>query len=126
MTKPVGLVAREDLARKPRHGSPCNRCGVCCMVTKCVLGQHLFGQKLGRCPALEKTPDGFYECGIVADPAAYSIRTAIYGADKMREAASGSTRNSSANALTAIARTCRSATPRSRCGESPLPARPRP
>src|SRR6516162_5371951 len=80
MTKPVGLVAREDFARKPRHGSPCNRCGVCCMVTKCVLGQHLFGQKLGRCPALEKTPDGFYECGIVADPAAYSIRTAIYGA----------------------------------------------
>jgi hypothetical protein len=56
------------------------------MVTKCALGQHLFGGKLGRCPALKPDATG-YHCDVVADPAQYSIRTALYGVDKMREAA---------------------------------------
>jgi hypothetical protein len=47
-------IPRGIYARKPPHGSPCNGCGVCCMVTLCPLGQHIFGFELGRCPALTK------------------------------------------------------------------------
>jgi len=57
------------------------------MVTLCDLGQILFGQKLGRCPALERESPRTYRCGVVRDPAAYSIRTAIYGEERMRQAA---------------------------------------
>ena len=49
-----------------------------------ALGRHFFER--APCPALQAIPDGF-ECGLVADPAKYSIRTAIHGEDKMREAA---------------------------------------
>jgi hypothetical protein len=85
--KPMGRVNRADFARKPPHGAPCNRCGVCCMVALCDLGQILFGQKLGRCPALERESPETYRCGVVRDPATYSIRTAIYGEERMRQAA---------------------------------------
>ena len=66
--KPAGLIPREDAVRKPAHGAPCNRCGVCCMLTRCQLGAHLFGGEMGRCPALKKAPDGFYDCAVITDP----------------------------------------------------------
>jgi hypothetical protein len=64
-------------ARKPPHGSPCNGCGVCCMVTLCPLGQHILGFELGRCPALTKRDDTTYVCGLVLDPAKYAPTRAV-------------------------------------------------
>lgn len=40
------------LARKPAHGSPCNRCGLCCVATLCDLGNQVFRKTAGPCPAL--------------------------------------------------------------------------
>ena len=44
------------LERKPRHGTPCNRCGLCCVATLCDLAMHVFrngaGTNHGPCPAL--------------------------------------------------------------------------
>jgi hypothetical protein len=78
MIKPAGFIPRADGERKPPHGSACNRCGVCCMIVRCDLGAHLFGGKHGRCPALKKAPDGFYDCGVITNPDLI---------DEMREAA---------------------------------------
>ena len=66
--KPAELVPRGIYACKPPHGSPCNGCGVCCMVAPCPLGQHIFGFELGRCPALTERDDATYVCGLVLDP----------------------------------------------------------
>jgi hypothetical protein len=46
---------------KPAYGSPCNRCGECCKRYPCPVGQALFRQKTGPCPALQ--PSG--ECGLM-------------------------------------------------------------
>ena len=59
--------------RKPPHGAPCNGCGACCMLARCPLGQHVFGLgEIGPCPALTKTGEGTYACGLVLDPAQYA------------------------------------------------------
>lgn len=54
-------------ARKPPHGAPCNRCGLCCIVTLCDLGRHVFHRPrggAGPCPALSFDADGS-RCGLV-------------------------------------------------------------
>jgi hypothetical protein len=73
--KPSAAVPREAMARKPAHGSPCNRCGVCCMVTICQLGQHLFRREYedGPCPALKPDGNGEYACDVVRNPQAYAV-----------------------------------------------------
>lgn len=62
---------REVVARKPPHGSACNRCGLCCMITLCPLAQHVFKQEMGPCPALTleagSTPPA-YTCGLTIAP----------------------------------------------------------
>jgi len=55
------------LDNKPPHGSPCTRCGACCMATPCPLSQHLFKIQSGPCPALMKEADGTYTCGVVKE-----------------------------------------------------------
>lgn len=55
---------------KPAYGEPCNQCGQCCMKYPCPVGQFLFKQAVGRCPALEANGDGFV-CGLVSDPPKY-------------------------------------------------------
>jgi len=72
--KPAALVPREAMARKPRHGDPCNRCGVCCMATVCQLGQHVFKREYheGPCPGLKPDGDGEYACDVVRNPQAYA------------------------------------------------------
>lgn len=64
--KPLVPIPRGALDHKPPHGAPCNRCGVCCMVTLCKLASPIFGFEIGRCPALLQKRDGSYECGLVA------------------------------------------------------------
>lgn len=60
---------RDMIAAKPPHGSPCNRCGLCCTVALCDLGQHMFERPAmpGPCPALRRIPEG-YECAFTACP----------------------------------------------------------
>lgn len=55
-------VAEAGLA-KPAPGSPCNRCGLCCLWEQCPLSLQAFG-KAKRCPALEHTGEG-YACGLI-------------------------------------------------------------
>jgi hypothetical protein len=64
--KPVFAASREMLQRKPAHGAPCNRCGLCCVATKCALGQALFGGVTGPCPALKQMTPREWSCGVVA------------------------------------------------------------
>ncbi len=72
---------------KPKYGSPCNSCGQCCQSSLCPLGQHVLGPVDAPCPALRAQGEGF-GCGLVAAPRLYDpVRTAIYGARRMREAA---------------------------------------
>ena len=59
-------IPREMVARKPKHGSPCNGCGVCCVASRCQVGRVLFGEG-GRCPALVQTGEVTYGCGVVQE-----------------------------------------------------------
>ena len=86
--KPMAMLPRGTLAKKPAHGAPCNRCGVCCLITLCDLGQHVFGHKLGPCPALRQPPGGDAVCGLTVEPEAFAPRRAmIAGKATLRDAA---------------------------------------
>jgi hypothetical protein len=56
------FVPRAMMARKPPHGDPCTRCGVCCVATLCELGRHLFGDQPGPCPGLLLDGEGRAAC----------------------------------------------------------------
>jgi hypothetical protein len=73
--------------RKPPHGAPCNRCGLCCKAIVCPFGAVLFKRQQGPCPALEETATGF-ACGVIVHPMEYArAQTLIHGAETMRQAA---------------------------------------
>lgn len=62
---PIGFLAPKGmLDKKPPHGSPCTRCGLCCIATLCALGRHIFHQELGPCPALVQNEDRTFGCGL--------------------------------------------------------------
>lgn len=87
--KPGFLAPRGSLSLKPRHGQPCNRCGLCCMATLCPLGEAVLGRRAGPCPALRGTI-GDARCGLVEDPAAFvGVRRVMEagGTAVLREAA---------------------------------------
>lgn len=80
------VISRAVVAKKPPHGSPCNRCGVCCMVAQCDLSRLLFGEKNGPCQALEKDGDE-YHCGVVRSPTNFAPATVTKcGEDGVRDA----------------------------------------
>ena len=88
--KPVFSAPKGMLDRKPAHGAPCNRCGLCCIATICPLGQAVFGRETGPCPALVRAvaPGEQYGCGLVAAPDRYRVGAAVvHGVEKMRKAA---------------------------------------
>lgn len=91
--KPAILAPKGARERKPRHGQPCNRCGLCCMATLCPLAAQVFGREIGPCPALEPMtvfPSGVteYRCGLTADPMRWRMKAALlHGVKAMREAA---------------------------------------
>lgn len=64
--KPVALVPRSMRERKPGHGQPCNGCGMCCAATRCQVGVQLFGPG-GWCPALVRTGEHTFGCGVVQE-----------------------------------------------------------
>jgi len=63
---PQAFVApRLLLEKKPKHGSPCNQCGLCCVAVLCPLGSIVFGKTNGPCPALQWEDNGDSRCGLV-------------------------------------------------------------
>ncbi len=63
--KPIALVPRSVMERKPPHGSLCTRCGACCLAVKCSLGKRLFGDEPGSCPAVWSNGDDTFSCLVV-------------------------------------------------------------
>jgi len=51
--------------QKPRYGTPCNHCGICCQLELCHIAEIAFSGQSAPCPALQKCADG-YLCGLVA------------------------------------------------------------
>lgn len=47
-----------SLPPKPKRGSPCNFCGICCAVELCVAGELAFPGASAPCPALKLRGDG--------------------------------------------------------------------
>lgn len=87
--KPAFIAPRGMLDNKPKHGQPCNRCGLCCVATLCHLAQHVFQRPEypGPCPALVRSLDG-YSCGMVVQPGRFNAAGAVeHGEDRMRDAA---------------------------------------
>jgi len=85
----LAIVPKDAAAKKPPYGSPCSRCGVCCMASRCPLGQHVFGiEEPGPCPALTSLGEAGYGCGLVLDPRRFSpVRAATHGVETLRRAA---------------------------------------
>ena len=81
------VVPRALAAKKPPHGAPCNRCGLCCIASLCPLAQHVFRKELGPCPALSYDADGS-RCGLVDDPMRHArLTTMRNGVEATRTAA---------------------------------------
>lgn len=76
-------VPRAMMEKKPPHGAPCTRCGVCCYVTLCELARAVFGRAEGPCPAL-RFESGNASCGLttIDNPAlAEAARVLIFAGD---------------------------------------------
>ena len=55
-----------DAPTKPASCSPCNGCGVCCLIAPCPLGVLLSCRRLGACQALIwQAEDRRYVCGAI-------------------------------------------------------------
>lgn len=52
---------------KPRFGSPCNGCGLCCAVERCGIAVEYLGAGPGPCPAMVFEDRRFW-CGLVRTP----------------------------------------------------------
>ena len=85
--KPVFMAPREMIERKPRHGQPCNDCGLCCVATLCELGRALFNQSAGPCPALRFDGLKRSTCNVVRHPEDYCERGKIMPDTMSRAAA---------------------------------------
>lgn len=89
--KPIFRGSAAMLARKPAHGAPCTRCGLCCVASLCKVAERAFNRPPlpGPCPALVRVSDTEYGCGIVADPARYlPAQVEAHGLETIRESVS--------------------------------------
>lgn len=86
--RPSFVAPRGKLQEKPKHGQPCNHCGLCCMAVLCDLGKRVFGASTnGPCPALQ-TEAGKSRCGLVAEPERFVPgRTLAHGKTPISDAA---------------------------------------
>lgn len=93
--KPGFLAPAGTLEKKPTHGAPCNRCGLCCQATLCIVAARVFkgvalprgGHIAGPCPALSHDDTGSV-CGLVSDPMKYAMRVCLeHGVDRAKESA---------------------------------------
>jgi hypothetical protein len=54
---------------KPALGTPCNGCGVCCLLEPCPVGVLVSRRRTGACKALLwSDAEGRYRCGMVSTP----------------------------------------------------------
>jgi len=54
---------------KPALGTPCNGCGLCCLVAPCPLGILLSRRRRGACAALRwESVSATYQCGAIVQP----------------------------------------------------------
>ena len=60
----VAIVPRAMLAKKPKHGAACNRCGLCCHAILCDVAQSIHRRRQGPCPELKWDADGS-RCGLI-------------------------------------------------------------
>ena len=59
-----------EAPHKPANGTPCNGCGVCCLVEPCPLGQVISRKRRGACDALRwDAALAVYRCGAITDAA---------------------------------------------------------
>lgn len=76
------------MLQKPPHGKPCNGCGQCCLESLCPLGSSMFGGEDGPCPALQRTGEETFGCGLVRAPELYApLRAIVIGRERLSEAA---------------------------------------
>lgn len=47
-----------SIPAKPKFGSPCNGCGLCCAMELCEVAEIAFKGASAPCPALKLVPDG--------------------------------------------------------------------
>lgn len=68
-------VLHSMVERKPKHGEPCNGCGVCCVGSLCQVAQAVFHRPFapGPCPAMLFNDDGWVLCGIALDPRPFNL-----------------------------------------------------
>lgn len=69
----TALVPGHLVDRKPPHGSPCTRCGVCCIASLCETGAKVFDQRKGPCPALKWDPGEQSYCDLARNPTGYLL-----------------------------------------------------
>jgi uncharacterized cysteine cluster protein YcgN (CxxCxxCC family) len=63
-----------NLPSKPKYGSPCNGCGICCAKELCVVGELAFPGASAPCPALKITSDGSRTyCELIAAETVFNL-----------------------------------------------------
>lgn len=62
------VVSLKDLLPKSGYLTPCNGCGACCLMAQCSVSMMLFGEVEGVCPALERTGEKTFGCGLMSRP----------------------------------------------------------
>lgn len=81
------LAPKGALEKKPPHGQPCTRCGLCCVAIVCPLGQVVFRRRAGPCPALRRDAESLSSCGLVDEPAVFAPMVALRAGVEMARAA---------------------------------------
>jgi hypothetical protein len=68
-SKVFTIYSHPQAPEKPMLGSPCNGCGVCCLVAPCPVGVVLSRSRLGACQALRwNASENRYRCGAIETP----------------------------------------------------------
>lgn len=63
------ILIHRDAVPKPARGTPCNGCGVCCLLEPCPLGIVLSVRRRGACAAVRWHDElRQYRCGALSDP----------------------------------------------------------
>ena len=63
------ILIQPDAPLKPEPGTPCNGCGVCCLLEPCPLGVVLSGRRHGACVAVRWHDElHLYRCTVVSAP----------------------------------------------------------
>ena len=87
--RPAFSAPRSMMDRKPPHGAPCNRCGLCCIASLCPAAAQVFKrpEHPGPCPALIIDSD-ISSCGLIVEPEKHTaVIAAVHGKAPAADAA---------------------------------------